>query len=100
MGAVSELVACADLLMKGFSVFRSVSPASFYDLIAIKNDLFLGIEIKTGRYSKSGKLYYPEKNIKGKCLIVYTDSDNKLHYVTHPELCLQQPSQGEQDKQD
>ena len=57
VGAMSELYVCADLIKRGFDVFRSVSPACFCDLIAIKNDKVFKIEVKTGSIvKKDGKL--------------------------------------------
>ena len=46
-GAVSELLVCADLLSRGFSVFRSTSQSCDCDLIAQKGNLLLRIEVTT-----------------------------------------------------
>lgn len=48
-GAIGELLVCADLLTKGYHVFRSVSPTCPNDLVAIKGDLVWRLEVKTIR---------------------------------------------------
>ena len=47
-GAAAELLVCADLLLKGFGVFRSVSPTCSCDLVALKDDKLARIEVKSG----------------------------------------------------
>lgn len=37
VGAISEMMVASDLMGKGFSVFRALSPSCFCDLIAVKN---------------------------------------------------------------
>ena len=55
-GAISELIACADLLHKGYYVFRTISANSPYDIIATKNGTILKIEVRTGTVLKNGKI--------------------------------------------
>mgnify|MGYP001577228583 CR=1 FL=1 len=52
-GAISELRVCADLLQRGYEVFRSVSQATSCDLIALKDTIFTRIEVRTGKYTKN-----------------------------------------------
>jgi hypothetical protein len=47
-GAIAELVVCADLLKRGFEVFRAVSPACSCDLVALRDGQLQRIEVKTG----------------------------------------------------
>jgi hypothetical protein len=47
IGAISELAVCADLLSKGYDVFRSVSPGAQCDLIAQKDGNLIRVEVKT-----------------------------------------------------
>lgn len=86
VGAISELMVCSDLMTKGYSVFRAISMNCFSDLIAIKGDKIYQVEVKTGRYRRDNKVVWPRGNTEGKCLAVYTFRDNKIHYITHPEL--------------
>lgn len=46
-GAAVELMVCADLLSKGFDVYRSVSPNSACDVIAVASERVLRIEVKS-----------------------------------------------------
>lgn len=58
-GAMGELVVSADLLQLGFEVFRSVSPSSSCDLIAMKNNQLFRVEVKSSwtTYTKAdGKI--------------------------------------------
>lgn len=50
-GAISELVACADLLKDGWHVFRAVSPACPFDLMAVRGHEQQRIEVRTGSRS-------------------------------------------------
>ena len=45
-GAVGELVAASNLLERGFEVYRSMSPFSSCDLIAMKNGKLIRVEVK------------------------------------------------------
>lgn len=86
VGAISELMVCCDLMSRGYSVFRAMSINCFSDIVAIKGDSVYQIEIKTGRYQKDDRLVWPHGNTKGKCLVVFTFRDKKIHYLTNPEL--------------
>lgn len=60
-GAVSELMVSVDLLKKGYAVFRALSPACFCDLIAIKNEETLLVEVRTGYKSKDGIFHFSKE---------------------------------------
>lgn len=47
-GAIAELLAGADLLQRGFAVFRALSPSSPCDLAILYDGKLLGIEVRTG----------------------------------------------------
>jgi Holliday junction resolvase len=57
-GAISELLVCANLLEKGYEVFRSVSQDCSCDLLAMKDNKILKIEVKTVAINKNGSLNY------------------------------------------
>lgn len=46
-GAHSELAACVWLLAQGFEVFRNVSQHGTTDMVAIKHDCIIRIDVKT-----------------------------------------------------
>ncbi len=48
IGAIGELAAGADLLRRGYEVFRALSPACSCDLIALRDGRLLRIEVRTG----------------------------------------------------
>ena len=54
VGAIGELRVSADLLTKGFEVFRSVSPSASCDLAILKNGKLLRVEVRTGYARKDG----------------------------------------------
>ena len=78
-GAIAELLVCSDLMTRGYEVFRAVSPSCSIDLMAIKNGQTLMVEVRTGRYSGMGNLYYPKDN-RGNQMAIVTHSDRKIHY--------------------
>lgn len=60
VGALHELLVCADLLKRGFHVFRAVSPSCSCDLAILDGSRLLRIEVTTGYKSASGSLSFPE----------------------------------------
>ncbi len=86
LGAVSELLVCADLISKGFQVFRSVAQSSDADILAERPGKIYRFEVRTGKYSLLGNVTYPSSNTKGKSVIAVTLSDRKIHYITNPEI--------------
>jgi len=59
-GAIHELLVCAELMKRGYYVFRAQSPACPCDLVAMKDGDLFKIEVTTGRNSTS-KLSFPKK---------------------------------------
>lgn len=53
VGAASELVACAELMRLGFSVFRCESPTAPFDLVAYADGQCLRVEVKTLSFQAS-----------------------------------------------
>lgn len=51
-GAASEMVACIDLLRRGYEVFRAVAPACECDLIALSAARCWRVEVRTGTPSR------------------------------------------------
>lgn len=86
VGAIAEYMVCIDLLKKGFDVFKSISPASNCDILALKEGRVLKLEVRTARYYKMSnggiKLSYPLQRLEGKFLVLVTHSDGKIHYIS------------------
>lgn len=59
IGAIGELRAGADLLDKGFEVYRALSPAADADLIVQKDGRYLSIQVRTGHRRADGGLTVP-----------------------------------------
>jgi hypothetical protein len=76
VGASSELLVCADLLLKGFEVFRSVSTNCSCDIVALKNGKLLRVESKT--VADKGKIPSADK-AKFDILAVVTDGGVTYH---------------------
>ena len=81
VGAISEIMISADLMKKGYAVFRALSPACFCDVIAIKDKKILRVEIRTGYMAKNGKIFFP-RNTHGEIDIfgIYERALNECSY--------------------
>ena len=63
VGAISELRVAADLLAKGYEVFRAVSAACSCDLVVMKNGITLRIEVRSSfRIPTTGKISRPKSS--------------------------------------
>jgi len=56
VGAIGELRVASDLLMKGYDVFRAMSPSCSCDLIIKRDSSIQRVEVRTGTI-KDGKPY-------------------------------------------
>lgn len=64
VGAVSELLVSADLILRGYEVFRAVSQSASCDLVIFRGDAMLRVEVRTGRVSvASGKVTFASKEV-------------------------------------
>lgn len=70
VGAANELRVCADLLLKGYEVFRSVSHTCSCDLIVLKDGRTQRVEVKTGRRQGKKFTYFKQRPIKADVLVV------------------------------
>jgi len=74
VGAIGELVVAADLLQRGYEVFRSLSPSASCDLAILKDGQLLRIEVRTGYQSAEKKLIVSNKNHRADVLAVNTNA--------------------------
>lgn len=87
-GAVSELYVCADLILKGFSVFRSVSQTCPCDLVAMSGDKLYRVEVKTVAWVK-GLTSVPTGHANNKHLFdIYAAVDDDGNIVYVPDVLL------------
>lgn len=61
IGSIHEIIICADLMTNGYYVFRSMSPNSPCDIIAMRNGITYKIEVTTGYMLGNGKFSFVEK---------------------------------------
>lgn len=84
VGAMSELVVCADMMRDGWNVFRALSPNCPCDLIAMKPGRLVRIEVRTGRMTEGGRASYPwSSNDIGKSdvLAVVLHAEDRIEYM-------------------
>lgn len=81
MGAVSELLACADLLKNGFDVFRAVSPSCSCDLMIFYNKKVIRVEVTTGYKTRLGNHQFPKKNNEKFELLVVVLKNGEIIYT-------------------
>ena len=89
VGAMAELIVSIDLMKKGFSVFRAMSPACNFDLVALKDEILYSFEVRTGYRNKvNNTVNYPKKKEdKAQYYSVVLHQENDaVHYF--PELFL------------
>jgi hypothetical protein len=61
VGALGEMFTCSNLIFKGYEVYRAISQASKYDLIALKNGKIMSIQVRTGYRGKDNRVFFPKK---------------------------------------
>lgn len=64
IGTISELLVCANLIGQGFEVFRSVNPASPFDMVIFKDNKLYKVEVKSGFFTEANVLRYPSPTNK------------------------------------
>lgn len=81
---MSEMLVCADLLKRGFSVFRSISPACSCDIVYLSTDQTLvRVEVKTAYRFHTGKVNYgrhPKQDGKHDLLALVFHKTNSIEY--------------------
>ncbi len=75
-GALSEMLVCAEMLRRGYHVFRSISPSCPCDLILMRDGRLIRAEVKSGTvYKKTGRIAYskPRNGSAHDMLVVLPD---------------------------
>jgi PD-(D/E)XK endonuclease len=84
IGAASECKVIADLILKGYEVFRAISSMSSCDLAILRNGKLLRVEVRTGRPSKNRKMPFwakPKRHLSDVFALVLPD-----HIIYRPPL--------------
>ena len=85
VGAIGEMTACADLLKRGFEVFRSVSATCSCDLIILKNKKLLRVEVRTGTTNQiTGRISVPKTKLKLEKYDIFATIVNGIIYYAPP----------------
>lgn len=87
-GAISELVVSADLLRRGFHVFRALSPSCPCDLVGLDgNGKMIRFEVRTSSLSASGNPMKPQsmRDVRADVLAMVT-RNKEITYHSWPGL--------------
>ena len=84
IGTLGELLVSVDMMRRGYQVFRALSPGSSCDMLVLKNNEVLRVEVTKGsRHTKDQtKLWWP-KHAPERYDIIAVWEDNGL--ITYPE---------------
>jgi len=86
VGAINELRASVDLLRRGYSVFRALSPSCPCDLVLLKDGDVFRVEVTTGHNSSNGRLYYPKKDPQLYDILAIVTSDSIIYFTENADL--------------
>lgn len=79
-GAVSELMASTDLMLKGYHVFRALSPSCPCDLIAFKDGVSLRVEVRSVSLRADGSLSVRARERDDCDVYAFVVPDGTIHY--------------------
>ena len=82
LGAIAELIVAADLMQKGYDVYRPLSPMASCDLLGIYDQDIIRIEVKRGEVSENGRPNCDVRRNAGKFdLLAIVAASGEIHYV-------------------
>ncbi len=79
IGTIGDLGVAADLLKRGYDVFKSISPACWTDLVVYVDGRFQSVEVKTGYRTATGRLVYGKPRTKTDIVAVLLP--NEIVYI-------------------
>jgi hypothetical protein len=80
IGTIGELGVAADLLKRGYDVFKSVSQSCWTDLVIYAKDRFQSVEVKTGSRTTTGRLVYGKPYITTDIVAILLPN-NEIVYI-------------------
>lgn len=87
LGTLAELAVANDLLYKGYSVFRSLTPNGPYDLVACRGRVVKKIEVRMGHRTLSGRVQANRHLQPGATdLAVFVVEDAAIEYYTRRQV--------------
>ena len=82
LGAIAELIVAADLMHKGYDVYRPLSPMASCDLLGIYDQDIIRIEVKRAEVSEDGRANCDVRRNAGKFdLLAIVATSGEIHYV-------------------
>jgi hypothetical protein len=88
-GAHSELITCAYLLRQGFDVYRAVNWTAKADLVAVRGNEIIRVQVKTGGRHYNGTLSYPKPPGDDHDLLIVVDHAGNIvveEYRSGPKI--------------
>ncbi len=90
VGAMVELIVSTDLMKKGYSVFRALSPSCSCDLIVLTtHGSLIEIEVKTGYETEKNRLIFPRKKHRekeGRLYAIWERNTGEIFYLSQKNL--------------
>jgi hypothetical protein len=81
LGALGEILVTYDLMLKGYEVYRAISPASSCDLVALREGKAVRVEVTKGmRRGKTQRLIWPRHEASRYDLLAVWESDGSITY--------------------
>lgn len=82
VGAIGELAVAADLLRRGFEVYRAVSPAASCDLLVQRDGSVYRVEVRATRRDRTGGLQnrVTSKDLGRYDVMALVEPDGAIHY--------------------
>jgi len=91
-GAISELLVCADLMSKGWDVYRATDPTCACDLMAVRPGIApVRVEVKTGK-PEAGRLLRLHSKVGKFDVLALVDGSSLRYYAYHQLGNLKNPS--------
>lgn len=75
LGTQGELIVCEDLLRRGFDIYTSIGDYSKIDIIAIKDDQIVRLQVKSVVDSSTGVFSVSASKIANKGRVFYAEND-------------------------
>lgn len=80
IGSWGELIVAADMMRRGWKVFRAVTPSSPCDMVAFKKDRIVRVEVTLARRGRTGKVYFPAHNEDNYDVLALVFPDSSIEY--------------------
>lgn len=99
VSAWSEMFAIQDLMRQGYVIYKPMSDAAPYSLVAIKDEVIHRVEVVVSRRTATGNFYIPRRalNMEYEILALVLPEDVSIHYHTTVDIELEPTLSAESD---